>query len=129
MQVQARKERRSQRSPHASQALNYQLCHVSRKFDLDAMVLADADGRLWAASTWDPARSHLASTVATMGVLAGGRDRFTIAHDVGRSVGVKTLRVGSALLYLAAQGAQLRTRPALDHAATGVERILGSLVQ
>jgi C4-dicarboxylate-specific signal transduction histidine kinase len=122
------RERRLQRSPHASQALNFQLSQISRKFDLDGMVLADARGNLWAASQWDPLRSHLASTVATMGVLAAGRDRFTIAQDAGRSVGVKTLRVGEALLYLAAQGAQSRARPALDHAADGVERILEQLI-
>jgi len=92
------------------------------------MVLADESGHLWAASTWDPARAHLASTVATMGVLAGGGDRFTIAHDTGRSVGVRTLRVGRALLYLAAQGSQVGTQPALDHAVSGVERILGQLI-
>ena len=123
-----RKERRNQRSTHASQALSYQLSQVSHRFDLDAVVLADAEGHLWASSAWDPARTHLASTVATMGVLAGGRDRFTIAHDLGHSVRVQTLRVGQAMLYLAAQGAQARTRPALEHAVGGVHRILGTLV-
>ena len=122
------RDRRLQRSPHASEALNYHLSQVSRRFDIDGMVLADTRGNLWAASKWDPARSHLASTIATMGVLASGRDRFTIAQDAGRSVGVKKLRVGEALLYLAAQGAQARTRPALDHAAGGVARILEQLI-
>ena len=128
MGQQSRMERRRQRSPHASEALNLQLGHVSRSYDLDAMVLADLEGHLWAASAWDPARVHLAGTVATMGVLAGGRDHFTIAHEAGHSVRVKTLKVGQALLYLAAQGAQARTQPALDHAAGGVRRILGGLV-
>lgn len=128
MRATLRKERRNQRSTHASQALSYQLSQVSQRYDLDALVLADAEGNLWAASTWNPAGSHLASTVATMGVLAGGRDRFTIAHDLGHSVRVQTLRIGPAMLYLAAQGAQARTRPALDHAAGGVQRILGTLL-
>jgi len=123
-----KKERRHQRSDHASEALNHQLFQVSTRYDLDAMVLADADGHLWAASRWDPARSHLANTVATMGVLAGGRDRFTIAQELGHSVQVHTLQIGQARLYLAAQGAQARTRPALAHAVDGVERILGALV-
>lgn len=123
----ARVERRKQRSDHASEALNFQLGQVSRRYDLDAMVLADTDGHLWAASAWDPARTHLANTVATMGVLAGGREQFTIAQDAGHSVRVRTLRVGQALLYLAAQGAQGRTSPALEQAADGVERILGPL--
>jgi len=122
------KERRTQRSTHASEALNYQLSQISQRFELDAMVLADAEGHLWAASRWDPARSHLASTVATMGVLAAGRDRFTIAHELGHSVQVHALQIGEARLYLAAQGAQARTRPALQHAVGGVERILGALV-
>jgi hypothetical protein len=91
------------------------------------MVLTDTGGHLWAATTFDPAQSHLASSVAGMGVLAGESD-FTIAQQRGRSVQVKRLKVGKATLYLAAQGVQSRTQAALDHAAEGVERILGALI-
>ena len=37
---------------------------------------------------------NLANTVATMGVLAGLRNKFTIAQDAGRSVRVRTLHIG-----------------------------------
>jgi len=105
-----------------------QLRQLSRRYNLDALVLADADGHLWAASALDPVRAHLATAVATMGVLAGPNEQFTVAQQVGRSVWVRKLQIGRALLYLAAQGAQSRTRPALEHAANGIERILGPLL-
>lgn len=127
MVFKSKKERRHQRSPWASQALQYQLRQVSERYRLDSMVLADTRGRLWAACTLDPVHTHLASSVATMGVLAEGKG-FTIAKQQGRSVRVKTLKIGEATLYLAAQGAQKSAKKALEHAACGVERILGALI-
>jgi len=116
------------RSPWASEALRFQLQHISKSFNLNSMVLADRGGHLWAASTWDdPAQIHLASTVAGMGVLSNGQG-FTIAQQRGRSVQVKKLQIGRATLYLAAQGAQRQTAAALDHAVEGVERILNALI-
>ena len=122
-------ERRAKRSPWASEALRFQLQHVSKNYNIDSMVLADCGGHLWAASTWDdPAQTHLASSVAGMGVLANEGQGFTIAQQRGKSVQVKRLSVGSATLYLAAQGAQRQTAAALDHAIPGVQRILNALI-
>lgn len=128
MATESGNERRAKRSPWASEALRFQLQHVSKNYKIDSMVLADCGGHLWAASTWDdPAQTHLASSVAGMGVLAEGQG-FTIAQQRGKSVQVKRLLVGSATLYLAAQGAQRQTAAALDQAVPGVQRILNALI-
>lgn len=123
----AREERRRRRSSFASEALHHQLTHVSERYGLDAMVLADDGGHLWAAAPLGPAQTHLASAVATIGTLLS-RPGFAIAQQAGRSVHVRQLRVGCTILFLAAQGAQHRTEHAVSDAAGGVERILGALL-
>ena len=120
-------DRRKTRSTWASEALGHQLREVTGCYSMESLVLADRGGNLWAAAAADPTSVQLARAVARLGTLASG-SAFQIAQQSGRSVRVCRLQIGSAALFLAAQGAQRSTEPALAHAAEGVERILASLL-
>jgi len=119
-------ERRTNRSSYASQALQLQLLHVAEEYRLDAVVLSDSLGHVWAASCRSPEVGGLVSELASI-----GRSSSASKQRVRRgrsSVMVRRLRVGPATLFLAAQGARRRSGPALDCATDGVERILGDLL-
>ena len=119
-------ERRSERSRWPSEALYHQLRRVATRYDLEAMVLTDRLGHLWAASSLDPPPSGLVTHLNSQGLLDPDQDTRTSRR--GRcSVVVKRFQVGPATLFLAAQGAKQRSGPALRHAVGGVERILGEL--
>ncbi len=122
-----REERRFQRSSWASQALQYQLQEVALRFGLDRVVLADSLGHLWAASHLEQAPGDWVKDLAGMGLLCEGQG-FSQGRHNGTSVLIRKLQVGRTNLFLAAQGTQRRGKTALDHAAHGVERILGALV-
>jgi hypothetical protein len=119
-------ERRTNRSSYASQALQLQLLQVAEQFCLDAVVLSDSLGHVWAASCRSPEEGGLVSELASM-----GRSSSAPKQRVRRgrsSVMVRRLQVGPATLFLAAQGAERRSGPALERATDGVERILGDLL-
>ena len=119
-------DRRTERSCWASEALHHQLKRVVTRYDLETVVLTDGLGHLWAASSLDPPPAGLLTHLKSQGLLdPAGINR---SSRRGRcSVTVRKLRVGPATLFLAAQGARQRSRPALKHAAGGVARILGDL--
>jgi hypothetical protein len=120
-------ERRRQRSPWASEALHLQLLQVAHAYGLDALVLSDSLGHLWAAS------SHETSPVGQIAGLASRsqtKQGESLARTrIGRkSLLVHKLEVGPATLFLAAQGAPRRSKPALEDAVPGVKRILSALL-
>jgi hypothetical protein len=121
-------ERRRQRSAWASEALHLQLLEVADAYHLEALVLSDSLGHLWAASGSEAAPMDMIAELARDGARADGgalRDR----KQQGRKpVLVRRLQVGAATLFLSAKGTPKRSRPALEQAAPGVERILGALL-
>ncbi len=103
-------ERRTERSSWASEALYHQLKRVATQYDLEAVVLTDRLGHLWAASNTDPMTSGLVAHLNSQGLLNPDRDISTSKR--GRcSVVVKTFQVGPATLFLAAQETELRSGP------------------
>jgi hypothetical protein len=119
-------ERRRRRSSFASEALHLQLLEVATRYKLDAIVLRDTLGHLWAASSLDPA-AGIGHGLDPAALDPDGPELFR--SRVGRRpVLVRRLRVGPATLFLSAQGAPRSTRPALARAVPGVERILGALL-
>jgi hypothetical protein len=119
-------DRRSERSSFTSQALHLQLKQVSDSFDLDAMVLSDDKGNLWSSSHFSNDNLGLALSLAGMGELSAP-DGFCQIQGPTRPVMFKMFQVQQATLYLCAQGDHADFRPALAHAADGVERILSEL--
>jgi hypothetical protein len=121
-------ERRRRRSPFASEALHLQLLEVAIRYKLDAIVLRDSLGHLWAASSLDPHASELSAGLDPEALAPAGRDLFE-RRQGRRRVLVRRLQVGPATLYLSAQGALRSSRQAVAQAAPGVERILGGLLE
>jgi hypothetical protein len=119
-------DRRVNRSTWASRALQLQLLHVAERYRLDAVVLSDSLGHLWAASCNQPDGNELVTDLARYGQVSGAADLRT--RRGRKSVVVRRLKIGPATLFLAAQGAQRRSKPALDDATPGVERILSTLL-
>ncbi len=127
MQSELPHERRRRRSSFASEALHLQLLEVATRYKLDAIVLRDTLGHLWAASSLDPRGTELGAELDPAQLRPAGRDLFEHQHE-GRRVLVRRLQVGAATLYLSAQGARSSSRQAVAQAGPGVERILGGLL-
>lgn len=120
-------ERRKSRSDHANVALRHQLEHVALQRQIDSLVLADAEGRLWAASDEVGDCSHAVRAAATL-----PRDKHGFIELVPNldPVIVMCLRLRQGELFLAARSsgeAAGRSRRGLIEAALGVERILRTL--
>ncbi|MCA9664629.1 MAG: hypothetical protein KC503_03545 [Myxococcales bacterium] len=111
-------ERRIERSPFASKALQIQLRNVRERFGVDRIVLCDRLGHLWASSDLHVDSVGLARALPR-------RDAEHAARVQKRAVQVREVEVGAAKLLLAAEGAQAPA--ALDAAHSGVERILSHL--
>jgi hypothetical protein len=114
-------ERRSRRSPWASEALHLQLLRAVQEQELQSLVLSDTLGHVWAASSRSPSAPSAAPG-------ARGDDGPDLQRGEQRGVPwvVQRLRVGPAVLYLSAQGAT--DDLALQRTVVGVERILGELI-
>lgn len=117
-------ERRQRRSLWASEALHLQLLQVAAGYQLEALVLADELGNMWAASGLDPSPRAI---LRGLGDWTAPTDEPGLFRG-GEDVLVKRLQVGTATLFLAARGGADRSRLALEHAAPGVTRILTSLL-
>lgn len=115
--------RRNERSAFASEALHFQLKQVSSHYGLDALVLSDDRGNLWSSSNADDISAGLALSVAGLGELSDD-DGFCQVQGPSQGVMLKKITVEQTTLYIAAQGATNDFRPALNHVADGVERIL-----
>jgi hypothetical protein len=120
-------ERRRRRSSFASEALHLQLLEVAIRYKLDAIVLRDTLGHLWAASSLDPGASDIGAGLDPAELSPAGRDLFE--GQGPRPVLMRRLRVGPATLFLSAQGSRSASRQAVAQAAPGVERILGGLLE
>lgn len=128
MYVQCR-DRREQRSADARAALQFQLEHVARVVEFDAVVLADDLGRPIVSagdpevSTWLADAAMWADVYGTQGdpVL---RERVEALEGEERAMYAAQCRVGGdGLLRLLALGRSVVGDIALLHAARGIERI------
>ncbi|MBW2735018.1 MAG: hypothetical protein JRH20_21770 [Deltaproteobacteria bacterium] len=120
-------ERRQERSNHVDVALHHQLEQVASRRQIDALVLADADGRLWATSQESGQCSHAARAAAS---LPGDRHGFIQLVSQPDPITVLRLRLQEGQLFLVARASGdgiRRSRQGLVEAALGVERILRSL--
>jgi hypothetical protein len=111
-------ERRTRRSPWASEALHLQLLRAVQDHGLQTLVLSDALGQVWAASS----RSPTVRPPSPGPLTDDGPDLQRCDELL-----VQRLRVGPAVLYLSAQRAK-GAETALRRSAAGVERILGGLL-
>ena len=114
-------ERRSRRSPWASEALHLQLLRAVQEQELQSLVLSDTLGHVWAASSRSPS-----ATAASPGPRVDEGPDLQRCERQGVPCVVQRLRVGPAVLYLSAQGAT--DDHALRKTVAGVERILGELI-
>ncbi len=116
-------ERRSRRSPWASEALHLQLLRAVQQHELQALVLSDALGQVWAASS-----RTLSSPPLSPGPLADDGPDLQRCDRRGVAMLVQRLRVGPAVLYLSAQHGAGEGEAGLKLAAAGVVRILNGLL-
>ncbi len=117
-------ERRRRRSPWASEALHLQLLQAVNENGIDAMVLSDSLGQLWAASSRAASPGAIAARVGR----SEGPELLETEHE-GTPVVVRRFSVGPTTLFLSAQGPLLSSRSAVEHATPGVSRILGGLLR
>lgn len=117
-------ERRRQRSDSKREALMYQLQACARRAGIEAMVLADEQGRVIARSD----RLPIAQEVAVFGpFLAKPKTWFGKVQLDGqsRSLAVSPFRLGTSTAYLCAVGAKRHNvGGAFLQAAAGVRRIM-----
>jgi hypothetical protein len=117
-------ERRLRRSPEAFVALRYQLEHAREQGGLEALVLADDDGLVVAAS-------GDSSLCAELGAIAPLMVRSIMGLPMppllrGAEVAVRPIRIHGRELYLVSMGGGTARDALLTHSITGVHRILAS---
>ena len=95
------KERRTERSKWASEALAIQLRQVRERFGVDRIVLCDKLGHLWASTD-----HHVDSVGLARALPRGENDMLHAMRVRQRPVEVRKLEVGAATLLIAAEGAQ-----------------------
>jgi hypothetical protein len=121
-------ERRSERSPWASRALRLLLQQVAEQYGLSSVVLADRAGQMWAAARLGPGDVEVAHSLAGLLPVTEDAGHCWVQRN-GHNMLVKRVEVGETPLLLAGLGAEDATWLALRHAAFGIKRILGALVE
>jgi hypothetical protein len=118
-------ERRRRRSPWTGEALYYQLDDVAMRERLVALVVADGQGFLVAASHRSDTMEELAA-VAPMAARRAGLGPGEVAAERFLPAAVGRVDVEGAPVYLFAVGERRRACAAVSAAATGVRRILSA---
>ena len=116
-------ERRKQRSDSAAEAIELALAHAAHRADLDAVLVADEEGLLVAAS---PCSVDLETLAAVTPLVGRGQAMAQVRRaGVPRGLTVEPVEVASELLYVAALGGkrEARKREAIAGAAA-TRRIL-----
>jgi predicted regulator of Ras-like GTPase activity (Roadblock/LC7/MglB family) len=111
-------ERRQKRSDKHDQALGYWLEAVSRRNNVDDMVLADESGFVIAANN----KTDLAEEAAAMA------PTFTAAHRTGRlsTMQVDAMSLDGMPAYLCALGnSAAACASSIEEARPGIQRIMG----
>ena len=120
-------ERRRRRSALPSQAMQLQLQNVALMYRLDALILIDADGELWASASKRPEMEQLAASVAALKLTLNSTSTSqTTLHQ--QTISIKRFDVFQNTLFLVAQGDPKRSIAGLEHATSGIERILSGML-
>jgi hypothetical protein len=121
-------ERRSERSPWASRALHLLLQQVADQYGMKSIVLADVSGQLWASARLGSGATEMALSLTGLLPPGGAPGHCWVRRD-DRQMLVKRVEVGETPLLLAGLGAEDAVWLALRHAAFGIKRILGALLE
>lgn len=125
-------ERRIRRSVWPSEALRHQLGRTAARHRIDLMVLADAEGAVWASSSRrsPPGRCTALAAQASKAAYEDDTGEVAILADEPDVVLVQRIAIGPTVLHLISKArgrAARRSREALAEAGRGVRRILGQL--
>jgi hypothetical protein len=120
-------DRRKKRSDDPLVALHYQLTHAREDGSLDAIVVCDTSGVVVAgAGSWASCEELAAyAPLIAHGVWheVGPVSHVSRIAEMSRDVDITSVDVDGQEVYVAARGGG-RRRPAVEHAAMGVRRIL-----
>jgi predicted regulator of Ras-like GTPase activity (Roadblock/LC7/MglB family) len=118
-------ERRTRRSERLETALGYQLQSSAERAELDAMILADQDGLVVAASPWGAGRSEEVAALLPLMLRGTETAMVFLGEEAEEELLVNCFEAAGTQLFLCAVGNScIQTAGELRRVQEGVRRIL-----